>query len=117
MAAAAETIKAWRERAGMTQAQVAAHLRVSEGAASQWETGRSTPTQARALRLDELLGAGGQIVEACGYTISLTPSDEVAELRQQVADLSEHVAHLTAQVAKLGAAAEKSARRSRPGGT
>lgn len=56
-----------RERSKLSQDEVALALGVTEGAVSQWETGRAHPRRANALRLDALLKADGAITEALGY--------------------------------------------------
>ncbi|MDN5749150.1 MAG: helix-turn-helix transcriptional regulator, partial [Pseudonocardia sp.] len=50
-----------RLRRGVTQAQAAARVEVSRPTLTQWESGRYLPSPARAQKLDDLLGAGGEL--------------------------------------------------------
>ena len=45
-----------RERAGMTQAQLAARLGVTQGAVSQWEKNVTSPRTAVLLQIADVLG-------------------------------------------------------------
>lgn len=45
-----------REQAGLTQAQLAERLSVTQGAVSQWEMGITSPRPAMLLRLADVLG-------------------------------------------------------------
>lgn len=101
MSSAGKVIQEWRLRSGITQDDVAAELGVTEGAVSQWETGRTTPTKARALRLDRMLGAGGKIVAACGYVVSADPDDEITRLSGQLAAQQRQLDVLTTRLAAL----------------
>lgn len=48
--------KELRERAGLTQIQLAAALNVSQSTVSQWETGAALPTTDKLPKLAEILG-------------------------------------------------------------
>jgi len=99
---AAETIRQHRTNAGMSLADVAAILGVTEGAVSQWETGRTSPRRATAIKLDGALSAGGKILEALGYVTPAIPPDvnrivaAIEELAIRVEELEVHVRELRA---------------------
>ncbi|MFC3995044.1 Scr1 family TA system antitoxin-like transcriptional regulator [Nocardiopsis sediminis] len=51
-----------RKQRGLTQAQVAAAVGYVPSAASNWETGRTTPDRATAEKLDDFFGARGGLI-------------------------------------------------------
>ena len=55
-----------RQRARMTQADVARALEVQRATLSQWETGRHLPAQENVVQLDRLLDGRGGLIEAAG---------------------------------------------------
>ncbi|MFG2825441.1 helix-turn-helix domain-containing protein [Kitasatospora sp. NPDC048365] len=59
-------LRSWRRRAGYTQAQLGAAIGYDHTAVSRLEHGARRATPRLALRLDELLGAGGELADACG---------------------------------------------------
>lgn len=92
---AGAVIREHRERANLSQEEVAAGLRVTYGAVSQWENGRTHPRRAIALKLDELLGAHGEVAGALGY-VTPAPQTETARV------LAEILERLAAVEAELG---------------
>lgn len=86
----------------MSLADVAGLVGVTEGAASQWETGRTHPRRATAIKLDGVLNAGGKVLEALGYVTPTVPPDvnrivaAIEELAIRVEDLEHHVRELQA---------------------
>src|SRR5690348_1718828 len=55
-----------RQRARLTQADVARDVDVQRATLSQWETGRHLPSADKVAHLDRLLDAGGELVGAAG---------------------------------------------------
>ena len=100
---AASVILQYRSAAGLSQEEVSVALGVSPGAVSQWETGRSHPRRAKALRLDELLGAGGAITDALGYALPAGVDDQLERLTETVKRQGEILAELVEQVRELRA--------------
>lgn len=112
---AAELLRELRAKAKLGQEDIAAGLGVTVGTVSQWETGRTSPrSAARARRLDDLLSAGGRLLEAYGFAVSQTPpnaaeiaerldrhDDEVESLRSQLDGLTVQVSRLAEQVGAL----------------
>lgn len=94
-----ESIRRARERAGLTQKELAAHLGVDAMQLSRWETGRLTPrlktaadiADALDISLDELVGR-----------IAATPSERasqlVRELQAILADATETATRLAREV-------------------
>lgn len=126
MPTAGEVLRRCREAHGLTQADVAAALRVSDGIVSQWEIGRVAPRQNKVMRLDDLLGADGAILAAYGYASELTlpddalearlarleqQADKVAGLRRDVTALARQVRKLTATIDSVTARTERRSRR------
>lgn len=123
MVSAGELVRRHREARGLSQPEVAAALRVSEGLPSQWENGRVAPRRANAMRLDDLLQAGGAILAAYGYArpelnqpqLPLAAHDP-AVLRADLDSLTEEVARLSARLEGMGAEVAR-LRRTRRGGS
>lgn len=94
-----ESIRRARERAGLTQKELAAHLGVDAMQLSRWETGRLTPrlktaadiADALDISLDELVGR-----------VAVTPSERanqlVRELQAILADATETASRLAREV-------------------
>lgn len=61
------TLAAWRAAAGLTQAQAALKVGVSQPAWHDWEKGRRSPSLSNAVAI-ELLSNGAVAVEAFGFT-------------------------------------------------
>lgn len=76
-----------RKRSGRTVLDIAAAVGVTEGAVRQWESNQTRPRQAKALKLDETLGAGGEILASLGYALPSTRAGELDELRAEVNQL------------------------------
>jgi transcriptional regulator with XRE-family HTH domain len=57
-AAFGERLKALRERAGLTQAQLAERISVKREAVARWEAGGSEPVWSNVLKLAGALGVG-----------------------------------------------------------
>ena len=51
-----EFLREWRRKEGLTQADLAAKIGVSQAAISQWETGALTPSPLMIGQLSEVLG-------------------------------------------------------------
>ncbi|MFJ9773568.1 helix-turn-helix domain-containing protein [Kitasatospora sp. NPDC101157] len=58
-------LRQWRRRAGLTQAQLGAGIGYDHTAVSKIEHGARRVTPRTAERIDELLGAGGDVLAAC----------------------------------------------------
>ncbi|WP_307806758.1 helix-turn-helix transcriptional regulator, partial [Streptomyces sp. FH025] len=58
-------LRHWRRRAGLTQAQLGAGIGYDHTAVSKIEHGARRVTLRIAERIDELLGAGGELIAAC----------------------------------------------------
>lgn len=97
---AGDVIREHRERARLTQDDVAVALGKTEGAVSQWETGRTHPRRATALRLDDLLNAGGAIAGVLGYVkpAATRGGPSLASVDRRVTELGQLVQELTARV-------------------
>jgi DNA-binding XRE family transcriptional regulator len=61
-------LRRWRQRAGLTQAQVGTRVGYDHSAISKLEGGRREPSPRLARHLDEVLGAGGELLAV--YTAS-----------------------------------------------
>lgn len=82
----------------MSQWDLAVALGVTNGAISQWETGRTKPRRSSAQRLDETLEAEGEILNAYGYAAGATRLDELVQLRARVDQLEWAVTELAKHV-------------------
>ena len=85
-----------------TQEQLAAALGVTTSSVTQWEIGRIAPRRQRVEQMDELLGAGGALLDAFGYARPVSQLDDAAELRALVIALSEAQQEMSERLAKLG---------------
>ena len=117
MDSAGDVIRRHREAARMAQDELALAVRVSAGAISQYETGRSHPRRAVAVQLDRVLKASNAILLALGYAPDndegnaalvdpIGPDaakalDLLAELGGEVRGLSRAAGELAAQVSGL----------------
>jgi transcriptional regulator with XRE-family HTH domain len=91
-----------RERAGLSQADLARAVNTTQSAVSRWEMGRDEP---RRSRLAELL-------DACGFraTLTVVPADDGvdrAQLRQQLAMSPEQRLASVANVSRFRATARR----------
>lgn len=83
--------------------QVAVALGRSVQAVRQWESDTNTPRRAVAIALDELLDAGGAIIEACGYvTQPVADGTALQMLAEQVRLLGAEIATLRSELADAG---------------
>lgn len=94
-------IRRYRELSELKQDELAAAVGVSFGAVSQWETGRTHPRRAIAMKLDQLLGAGGEIMGALGYAHPEDRTDEISLLRGLVQSQGRELTRLAGRVTKL----------------
>jgi transcriptional regulator with XRE-family HTH domain len=62
-----------REQKNLTQVGLAETLGVSQSAVAQWESGRSSPASAMALRIEKLLGISPSAVDDAERTVSRRP--------------------------------------------
>ncbi len=108
MADVGESMKQWRDAAGLTQEEVAASVRVSPSAPSQWENGRARPTRAKAMQLDTLYGAEGALLAELGYTLP-TSAIDIAALVERVTQLEKIVVGQGKALKALGGRASKGA--------
>jgi transcriptional regulator with XRE-family HTH domain len=67
----------------MSQQDLAVAMGMSMPAVTQWETERIHPRRTTARKLDDILGAGGEIMNALGYLTE--EADPVSQLRRVVA--------------------------------
>lgn len=101
---AGRMIREARKRAGLTLDQVARALGVSSGAPAHWENDRARPRVQLAAALDDLLGAGGDIVRACGYSTELLDgSPDLVAMVRRIQAQDERIAVLEAAVRVLQA--------------
>ncbi|MFC4560577.1 Scr1 family TA system antitoxin-like transcriptional regulator [Nocardiopsis mangrovi] len=84
-------IRTARDRAGLTQAQVAAALSVVQSAVSAWESGVNGISADQAVQLDKLLGTSGGIQRA--WDKANTPT-ELPEWYERVEELERNVSEL-----------------------
>ena len=82
----------------MSQWELAVALGVTNGAISQWETGRTKPRRSSAQRLDDMLGADGEILAAYGFAGGVSQAEELAQLQERVEQLERAVTTLAGQV-------------------
>lgn len=97
-------LRAARERAGYSLAELSSQLRVqcsvsvSPQVLSNWERGvNAPPDRMKVQAVDELLGAGGTLLTALGYSpdgARVIDIEEVNRLRSEVEDLRKVVARL-----------------------
>jgi transcriptional regulator with XRE-family HTH domain len=94
-------------RGARTQREIADALGVTDRAVSSWEAGTARPSRERASELDDLLGAGGRLVDAFNRAPVRTPArstagisrrDEVLQLMRRV---DERLAALEARLDAL----------------
>lgn len=101
---AGQGLRAIRDKAGMTQQQLAAHLGVHYTSIAGWESGRNRPSRKNVLMLEEVFGLDGQLLTEFAYA-GVTPFDamraDLAQLADQVTTLTELVLVLQSQVAEL----------------
>jgi transcriptional regulator with XRE-family HTH domain len=96
-----QVIKKWREERGLSQQSLAAELGMSAAAVTQWERGVIVPKRTTAGKLDEVLGAGGEILAAFGYAVPVDPNVRISRLEEQVAELQALVERMSAQLIDL----------------
>lgn len=89
----------------MSQEELAIAVNVSPGMVSQWETGKAAPRRPRAMRIDQVLGAAGAVLDAFGYGTPVGVEDQLVALAEQVKRQAEMLEALTEQVALLRRAA------------
>ena len=103
---AGEALKAFRDKAGMTQQQLADHLEMHYTSVSGWEQGRTRPTRRTVLLLEQALGLDGELLREYAYA-GATPFDamraDLDQLAEQTIELAELVVRLQAQVDHQGA--------------
>lgn len=107
-----DTIKQLRKERDFSQEDLAEAVGVSNGAVGQWETGRTSPKRATAMKLDRVLGADGRVLAAYGYAAISPPVDsdpgvgwvsleQHLELHREVTQLAARVRELGDEVARL----------------
>jgi transcriptional regulator with XRE-family HTH domain len=79
-------LQALRQSSGLTQQGVGAEFGISKQAVADWEAGKSRPDIRKLRKLDELYGAGGQVLAL--YDLG---EGEVSQLRAEVARLARAV--------------------------
>lgn len=98
----------------MSQQDLAVELEMSAAAVTKWERGLFTPKRETALRIDDALRAGGEILAACGYLAepvhhaheprpAPTQLDEAGALRRLIALQAVQLEQLTSRVEDLDA--------------
>lgn len=88
----------------LSQMQVAIALGKSIQAVGQWERDTNTPRRAVAIQLDQLLDAGGTIIEACGYvTQPVADGTALQTLAEQIRLLGAEIETLRAELLAAGA--------------
>lgn len=98
---AGEVVKDFRSRAELSRADIAVALRVTEGAVAHWERGRAHPRRDVAVRLDELLGADGAVIDAFGYSRPTNVASSLTEAMDQLRDQAAIVERLATEVEQL----------------
>lgn len=94
---AGNTLKQFRDIAGLTQREVAERVGVKSQTVSQWERGDAHPMRAKVIRLDEMFGAEGQLLAAYGYAAP----GELDRLAAHVMDLHSMIQALNDRVRQL----------------
>lgn len=97
-------LKEMRNRARLSQREVAANFGIDKSAVSEWERGLARPTVDKLQRLDSLYGGAGKVLELFDVGASARPSDDsraVAALRRDLTRLAEVVARLAEEMAEL----------------
>jgi len=113
---AGDTLRSFRQAKGLTLRAVSnlAEQRFTSQALSAWERGEYEPGREFVALLDEVLDAGGTILDAFGYRTLTTLADEVAALRAQVEALTLQLAGVLEREARaLGADAGRTLPRSK----
>ena len=100
---AGPVLRRYRDERGYTQEALAAALGVSWSSVAQWESGKITPRRNTAQRIDDQLGANGEILAAFGYLSQQPADDRLDALRSEVAQLVAMTTALAEQVAEQGA--------------
>ena len=99
-------LRAIRDKAGMTQQQLADHLGVHYTSVASWESGRNRPSRNNVELIEEVFGLDGQLLTEFAYA-GVTPFDamraDLDQLAEQTIQLAELVARLQAQVDHQGA--------------
>jgi len=97
-------LRAIRDKAGMTQQQLADHLGVHYTSVASWESGRNRPSRNNVLLIEEVFGLDGQLLTEFAYA-GVTPFDamraDLDQLAEQTIQLAELVVRLQAQVDQL----------------
>jgi len=105
-----DLIKQLRTECDFSQEDLAEAVGVSNGAVGQWETGRTSPRRAMAMKVDRVLEGGGRVLAAYGYAPISRPDDPeggwaplelVVQLQKKVNDLAARVEELDAEVGRL----------------
>lgn len=94
---AGDVLKRLREARNYSQDDLGAIVGRSGGLVSHWETGRSAPKRAYVIRLDSILAAGGELLDAYGYVVNVSSPDAgaldrmAAQLRSEIAQVDERL--------------------------
>jgi transcriptional regulator with XRE-family HTH domain len=89
-----EVVRDWRERAGLTQEQLADAVGVKPQSVSAYETGKYDPKPSAVRAMDDVLGANGELLSLYGLS-PILPSVELADMVRQ---LVETIADLEARL-------------------
>lgn len=83
---AGEILRSLRNAGRHSQAQVAMAAGITEGAVSQFETGRTSPSLNTAVKIDAYLDADGRVLKAFGYVLPTSPeiAEQLNALQQRV---------------------------------
>jgi transcriptional regulator with XRE-family HTH domain len=102
-----DLIREHRERAGLSQAELALKVGKTDGAVSQWETGRTIPRRDVAFRIDQVLGAAGQIAAAMGYQLPTDAPSVAIVVERLVEQVTKHEARIADLEALVEAVTER----------
>lgn len=84
---AGERLRELRELAELTLEDVGLKLGVTPGAVAHWERGRFTPRRGHAAKLDQMLGASGEVLAMFGYGPPADLPDELGAIRMTLDEI------------------------------
>lgn len=90
-------IRRIRDLREVTQDELAEYIGITPGAVSQWEKGRTHPSRARSMKMDNYLRANGEILASLGY--ATTPRVVEAVSPEQANPATEAVVLAQRQIA------------------
>lgn len=112
-----ETIKRWRARRGWSQQQLAVAVGMSAAAVTQWERELVLPRRETAMKIDDALEAGGEVLAATGHGRTTSDHEErISQLEEEVRQLQATVVQLLERAMKDVRPVPRQGRRATAGG-